>query len=689
MSTAPTLVQNDNLLDNPKSILSPNGNVTTTVNTNDPAQVSSITEQALDNAHFDTTIEIATPAIQDFLTHVVQLLRMRAEAWGQKGRYDKALQDSSAIITHAPTNPIGYLSTGRRYAEQGFQVRAIDIFKKGLEYVPTNDPYYDTLYEEKQQAKRRYAHRLDAFEYLPFDVIYRVIEYIPLETVAQCSRVSSNWRTLVLNYPKFWRSLNVCSFTGQGILSPYKLLPSISHHVEQLSLPQGKQAKNCTELIGKNSFPNLRSIQVKRTVPNYKLQNHYTDFSTALINVADTLESLDLYLEGTDNLPYLSDILSICRNLTSIKFTTKVPEAITTNLIIPYVTKLTKIELSATDGRLNSNELQSLFEHSPHLRYLYVNFCFDDVYDIVQKYCPKNLDVLSVNGKAWWDSAAGKRSFSTSLINSNSNATTPITSPTSSPPQPSSSSSAVGLTVLTCHGFHLPDSLISMLEKHHMTLQSLEIQTLFGVQLVEWPYLAGFPLVNLVFLRIDYIPLQLCHQVDCLLKQTPNLKYLHLSRSGHNLIPDDAFKVIEDMPRIEEIYLSSCNFNPPYLQQLLKAFAENRTKSLSLNVLRIENCAGMNESILEICACIQSLSNITISMNGSRKKKESIEMFVQDAARLPHLKHLCIGYADLTKEDLDVLSSSPSLSLIHFISIHGVTPEQIKHAFPPHVDVRF
>ena len=240
----------------------------TRVNTNNNNELDpaiGMTKVALDNADYNAAVELSTPAIHDFLNNIVNLLQMRAAAWAQKGRYGKALQDTQAIMTYAPLNPIGYLCTARRYAEQGFQVRAIDVLKKGLERVSKDDPQYETLWNEKQQAKERYAHRLDVFAYVPCDVVFRIIEFVPLETITQCTRVSSSWRGYIVDDPKFWQRIDVYSFTGEGVLSPYKLLPSISQHVKELSLPQGKQAKNCTELIRTMDFSNLRSLQVKRT----------------------------------------------------------------------------------------------------------------------------------------------------------------------------------------------------------------------------------------------------------------------------------------------------------------------------------------------------------------------------------------------------------------------------------------
>ncbi|KAI7848148.1 hypothetical protein BDC45DRAFT_322869 [Circinella umbellata] len=650
-----------------------------TNNNNVLDQAVGMTKVALDNADYDATIELSTPAIHDFLNNVINLLRMRAAAWAQKGQYDKALQDTTAMMTYAPMDPTGYLCTARRYAEQGFQVRAIDVLKRGLERVPTNDQQYETLCNEKQQAKRRYAHRLDVFAYVPCDVVFRIIEFVPLETITQCTRVSSSWRGYIVNDPKLWQRIDVYSFTGEGVLSPYKLLPSISHHVKELSLPQGKQAKNCTELIKTLDFSNLHSLQVKRTVPSYKLHNHYAQLCSALTNIANTLELLDVYFEGTDDIPHLSDILSICRNLTTIKFTTKVPEAITTSLSLTYLTKLTNIELSTTD-RIHSSDLQNLFQHSPHLRSLYIYVCRDDIYDTVEKYCPK-LEELSVNGRAWW---VRKQHFSFDKVDNKNNNNNSTASPPSSPP------ATGGLKVLTCHSLESPISIISALEKHHTTLQSLEIRIMFGLQLIEFPHhFAAYPITNLKFFRIDYIPLAVCLQLDTLLKLTPNLQCLHLCHSRHNLIPDNTFKAIAAMPRITEIRLIRCNFNASKLEELLKAYGSNATKSSSLDTLSIKDCAGLRDSILETCAKIQSLSDITISMSEGKMKKESVKTFIQDAASLPHLKQLCIGHTEITEEDLQALSGNPSLSLIHLISIHGVTQTQIKHVIPSNVTVRF
>ncbi|KAI9268825.1 hypothetical protein BDA99DRAFT_596744 [Phascolomyces articulosus] len=116
--------------------------------------------------------------------------------------------------TAPPTKNISFepgecLRAGRLYASHGYQKQALELLNKGLEQVPRTDTYYELLTQEKYQAQRRLEHRVDFFTCLPYDISCCIIDYVPQDTAIQCSRVSSAWRVLLLNYPKPWRYIYV------------------------------------------------------------------------------------------------------------------------------------------------------------------------------------------------------------------------------------------------------------------------------------------------------------------------------------------------------------------------------------------------------------------------------------------------------------------------------------------------
>lgn len=229
--------------------------------------IAKITQQALDNKDSDTVIKHSLPVINDLQTQIVHLLKMRVIAWRRKGQYDKEIQDAYSIIANAPQDPTGYLHAGCRYSEQGFQKRAIDIFNKGLNHVSNTDEQYNVLLHEKNRAQKRLDHRIDFFTTTSYDIVCHIIDFIPQEALFRCSRVSSAWRSLVLNYPRPWRQIRYSDnlFTKKdGMLSLFGFLPFVSHHIKELvGLPQEQErAARYINLIKFNNFSKLYSLQV-------------------------------------------------------------------------------------------------------------------------------------------------------------------------------------------------------------------------------------------------------------------------------------------------------------------------------------------------------------------------------------------------------------------------------------------
>ncbi|KAI9272753.1 hypothetical protein BDA99DRAFT_275109 [Phascolomyces articulosus] len=243
--------------------------LTTHVDCDNSDHIAGITQQPHEENYNDLVIKRTSPLLVELQSRIIHLLKLRMTAWAQRKRYDKELEDGKTLMIYAPQDPTGYLCVGRHYAYQGFQKQAIDTFSNGLKNIPITNIQYDALIKAKQQAEARQLNSFDILTRLSYDISCCVIDCLPQETVSECSRVSRTWRKLILEYPKVWRSISINSFNKKQALPLYMLLPYVSQHVEDLSLPCQESMDKVLNLVDENDFSNLRSLQLKRVILLY------------------------------------------------------------------------------------------------------------------------------------------------------------------------------------------------------------------------------------------------------------------------------------------------------------------------------------------------------------------------------------------------------------------------------------
>ncbi|KAI9261507.1 hypothetical protein BDA99DRAFT_537895 [Phascolomyces articulosus] len=93
-------------------------------------------------------------------------------------------------------------------------------------------------FEQRIENEAKLIGLLDPLVQLPSDIVCRVIDYVPQDTVAQCALLSSAWRSFILGYPNPWRSMggNYLSKFGTLCCHCYRILRLVTHHVEDLEL---------------------------------------------------------------------------------------------------------------------------------------------------------------------------------------------------------------------------------------------------------------------------------------------------------------------------------------------------------------------------------------------------------------------------------------------------------------------
>ncbi|KAI9244483.1 hypothetical protein BDA99DRAFT_577169 [Phascolomyces articulosus] len=642
--------------------------------------VSRIIQEALENGHYHAVIEHTLPLVQDLQTRLVALFKARVIAWGKQGRSQEELKEAMAMISYAPYDATGYLVVGRRYSDQGFQTRAIQIFNQGLHHVPTIDPHYKTLQQAIQSSEARHRRRLDILAHFPYDIACHVIDNVPQQTLVQCARVSTAWRAFILDYPKPWRCVHIdLNFSQALFLSHFYtfLLPLVIHHMEHLSILSFTcvTRNSLKQLFDMVKSSNLQSLQLI-TDKSFKQEN-YSDICSALTSVAETLTSLDIHFEGRNSIPSFSRILTLCPNLKSIKYFAETTLPIISPMILNNTTQLTNLDLSTPSDILSlpgtlqpitNMDIQNLIQRCPHLQNISVINCCVEIYEAIRHYCP-DIRTVRVNQQ-------------TSIW------TTPSEEYVSSK---NSKKQLNGLKILEASScFPSATTIVPLIETHHLTVCKLSIESRLPLirhmfnriprSESDWSALCTIStLIHLVDLRLVSVPPSLCQYLPALLKQTPNLETFYLEDTD-TMIGDGALMMLANtMPKLSDIWFINCQLNTSELRHMITLFAENKSSTSSLANIKLLGCTGIEQDVKVICAKIQSLNSLSIHLDGM--SQIAVKAFVQDIAQLPFLQHLSVHNTDMTVEGLQIISTSTSLSSVDLISIGGVTEDEVKRVF--------
>ncbi|KAI9268893.1 hypothetical protein BDA99DRAFT_336538 [Phascolomyces articulosus] len=605
---------------------------------------------------------------------VINDRQLHATANGKEGRCEeKLIQNTKYIISYVRHDTTRDLLAGRRYAQQGYQKDAINVFNKILEQIPQTHSEYAILVKEKEYAQKRLDYRVDFLTCFPYDIVCRILDYISQDTAAHCSHVSSEWRTLILNYPMLWRTIEVfevISKRNKKKFLLYQLLPSISHHVEEFwgMPPNCHHAQRYLNLFQTNDFSNIQSLHIMHTV---NTKEYYSTFCSALKNVSGTLKSLDIWASNETDVPNIYLILSICPNITSLRFMTNRLSHMPTPSMLPYsTTNLTKVEVLTFDENLREAGLQKLLETSPNLGWLTINKCnnINGFYHVIQKYCPK-LKVFIEGEQATIPCHESDQWF------------LDVISPTNN----EEGLQAVAVT-LDATG----PEFMTLLETHDKKLRGLSLkksdsnflQTQQGI--TDWNRLSTFDFKKMTYFQLCEIPSStIQHHLGKILKHMPNLETLILEYISDKLSAD-TFDALEHLPKLSDLKINHCELDIVHLHHLLETFVQqSRTNtSPSLLTLTLEEIE-MDTHATELCSKIQSLKALSIGyLSNTRTTKPTMERFVKNVPqRLPQLEQLSLLDMDLTPQDLQVLSTSKSLKMIQFENNKGITQEDVDIAF--------
>ncbi|KAI9268121.1 hypothetical protein BDA99DRAFT_504907 [Phascolomyces articulosus] len=153
-----------------------------------------VAESNLHYGHVNLAIEQGSVLKQEILNWMVRVYKLTSTSLGEKGRYEEELEEAKAMVAFAPRDPAGYLVAGRRYANQGLQRRALEVYSKGLKAVSTSHPEYRLLLDGKVTAEKYIGHKVDFVAQLPIELLDPIMAHLDCETIAESVVVSKAWK---------------------------------------------------------------------------------------------------------------------------------------------------------------------------------------------------------------------------------------------------------------------------------------------------------------------------------------------------------------------------------------------------------------------------------------------------------------------------------------------------------------
>ncbi|KAI8137600.1 hypothetical protein BJV82DRAFT_583519 [Fennellomyces sp. T-0311] len=210
------------------------------------------------------TTEIASKDPIDTV-QLIATLDQRAYNLSLKGEFDEAVKVAQDIITSNETSAQGYLRLGEIYGAQGKQRLAIETYDEGLLWVPSTDPCYAILVDEKGKATERSNRCIDFVADLPFELIQNILVDLPKGSKAACLHVSNVWRSKVLNCELIWAAITVEDTDFDKCFAA--VLPHIAAYVEDLTMDSSNSHIwfRFMHYMQNGAFKKIKSLHLKVT----------------------------------------------------------------------------------------------------------------------------------------------------------------------------------------------------------------------------------------------------------------------------------------------------------------------------------------------------------------------------------------------------------------------------------------
>ncbi|KAI9247673.1 hypothetical protein BDA99DRAFT_525727 [Phascolomyces articulosus] len=187
----------------------------------------------------------------------LKALDLYAAIMGKTANFSKAEKGAERMISMAPSEPIGHIRLGDLYMMRSNQLRAIQVYKNGYQYMK-NDLDRDLLIQRRDTAIIQSKKKFDIIGHLPFDLIHPTLcdlssSSSPSSLTASITisshqyhrprhksnnlfillDVSKTWRNKIIDCASLWRTISLGDIDLENVK---RWIPYIKQHIIELSI---------------------------------------------------------------------------------------------------------------------------------------------------------------------------------------------------------------------------------------------------------------------------------------------------------------------------------------------------------------------------------------------------------------------------------------------------------------------
>ncbi|KAI8141216.1 hypothetical protein BJV82DRAFT_670841 [Fennellomyces sp. T-0311] len=611
---------------------------------------------------YEKRIKYATSRINKLVNDILPLLDARAAAYGCNGNILDGIRDAQQMIQLAPSLSAGYLRSGQLYTMFGYQRRAMNTYKQGIDNVDSEQQ--KALWKQHHIAEVKSSQKIDIIGTAPYDIVIRIGQYLRLKKRIMLLGVSNTWRKKLFECSSLWSKIDV--YKGQWLnAKAASLLKQVGSRVLEVKLLyMGKDIFSEMFISGitSGSFDNIKDLTLigcfGHDIPDNK------DLVNAVTRLSGSLTKLSIHLIDDAETKYaivpFRVILSACRNLVyfcyqhvGAKCDIKAAGPLTTTCApkLTYLTlQFTKVEHAAIEDVLCS---------TPKLRYLTLSGCRSIIAaTVAQK--NRNIQCFSLQGnhdlrnddnEEWSADGHQKSDFSP--------------------------------------GLHTLDAIIdnplnfkSLFTTHCSTLETLRMALTTRSVKAQWESF------NDAFDEPSALhTLQLICGNNCnwevisdLLRKMQQLVRLKLSFIGSNH-EQDVCDAIISLPKLQDLHILAIDKSDDRLLQLLfQGLAAKRDRSTLKSVLLAQFQDNLSmDVVLDYIPTIRTLRSVTL-IYCSSLTEGAINLFCERMQSHPCVNSItfkCL-ISQVTDTALKYLAGIKGLKHLKLDSLRNITQDGIK-----------
>ncbi|KAI8147136.1 hypothetical protein BJV82DRAFT_597933 [Fennellomyces sp. T-0311] len=594
------------------------------------ADVFQAYHRGFENIPYGDGIELLLKSVED----TQHILDQAAVEFANTNQFDKASRIARQVITLLPKSPTGYVRTARLCEMQGKFKEAMDSYDQGISSVPVD--HHALLIQHKINLQKRINRKpqYDFIEQMPLEITSKIAQYLAVDDLIECLKVSKSWKNRIEHCPEAWRVLTV-KYNGGNI--DMNAIQNVKRFVQQVILIYASGNMPLLESLltsmGEGEFDNLTYLDVDQDTMSPECIPY-------LANIFDRINLTRLGLVfGRNMMPDsyipLHQILRSCPHLERLTYhTMSYASDIKHKLLPEEPTRITHLSIGAFSYFKEKVEKSHFFipllPSFPHLVNLRITYSSPGDLQIITKECPNLRRLAVVMQNAYKEIQAYS----------------------------DSGSAPKGLQYLQVDACIDPKDVAGVIAQNSKTLLSVDI-TLFEEEEwddrsvdadLDWKQIPKLdcPVLRKLHFRIEY------HwPFEQWIRNCPALEEVTLKRATE--LTDSIFDNLIKLPNLRELCLEDCsNLTDAGLSRFFNDLQKQGSK---LHTVIIKFCDSLSTHSLVSLAALPSLRNLFIY-----KCRGITESVFQDFATKIDGGS---GIVCLTLLNLNGVTDRPLLQLIH------------------------